>query len=178
MTTRFIARLSLAAALMGAATGAFAQDKMDKAAQTFMTMAIQGNLAEVSMGQLAQKQGESDAVRSFGQQLVTDHTAANQKATSVASQMGMTPPSEPSKKQQAEAAKMAKMSGAAFDRAFAQHMVADHKMEIAAHKKAAKMKNETVARYAMESLPVLEQHLQTAQSLTKAGGKGAGKPAM
>jgi putative membrane protein len=177
MTSQFIVRVSLAVALMGAATGAFAQQKMDKAAQTFMTKAIQGNLAEVAMGQLAQKQGESAEVKSFGQQLVTDHSAANQKATSLASGMGMTPPTEPSKKHQAEAAKMAKMSGAAFDRAFAQHMVADHKMEIAEHRRAAKMKNDAVAAYATESLPILEQHLQTAQSLTKAGAKG-GKPSM
>jgi putative membrane protein len=133
------------------------------------------------MGQLAQKQGESDAVRSFGQKLVADHSAANQKAASIASQIGVTPPTEPSKKHQSDAAKMAKMSGAAFDRAFARHMVTDHKMEIAAHKRAAKMKNDAVASYATESLPVLEQHLQTAESLSKAGGKAggkAGKPSM
>jgi putative membrane protein len=177
MTSQFIVRVSLAVALMGAATGAFAQQKMDKAAQTFMTKAIQGNLAEVAMGQLAQKQGESDAVRSFGQKLVADHSAANQKATSVASGTGVTPPTEPSKKHQSDAAKMAKMSGAEFDRAFARHMVADHKMEIAAHKRAAKMKNDAVAAYATESLPVLEQHLQTAESLSKASGK-TGKPSM
>jgi putative membrane protein len=178
MIYRFIAHVSLAAALFGAATGAFAQDKADKAAQTFMTKAIQGNHAEVAMGQLAQQQGESAEVKSFGQKLVSDHSAANQKAMSLASQMGMTPPSEPSKKHQSEAAKLAKMSGAAFDRAFARHMVTDHKMEIAEHRRAAKMKNEAVARYAAESLPILEQHLQTAESLTKAGGKAGGKPAM
>src|SRR5215213_10068928 len=115
MSSQFVVRVSLAVALMGAATGAVAQEKADKASQAFMSMAIEGNLAEVAMGQLAQKQGESADVKSFGQ-----------------------------------------------------HMVADHKMEIAAHKRATKMKNEAVASYATESLPVLEQHLQTAQSLSKA----------
>jgi putative membrane protein len=177
MTKTFIVRISLATALMCAATGAWAQAKADKASQTFMSKAIEGNLAEVAMGQLAQKQGESDAVRSFGQQLVTDHSAANQKAMSLASGMGMTPPTEPSKKHQSEAAKMAKMSGAAFDRAFATHMVADHRMAIADHRKGAKMKDSAVAGYATEVLPTLEKHLETAQSLSKAGGKG-GKPAM
>jgi putative membrane protein len=184
MTKAFIMRVSLAGALMcAAAAGAWAQGKQaaqgkpNKAAQTFVTKAVQGNLAEVSMGQLAQQKGNSDGVRSFGQQLVTDHSAANQKLTSLASGMGVTPPTEPSKKHQSDAAKMAKMSGAAFDRAFARHMVTDHKMEIAAHKRAAKMKNQAVAAYATESLPILEQHLQTAESLSKAGGK-AGKPSM
>ena len=100
MTNGLIVRVSLAAVLMCSAGGAWAQgktDKADKASQTFITKAIQGNLAEVSMGQLAQQQGNSAEVKSFGQQLVTDHSAANQRATSLASQMGVTPPSEPTK---------------------------------------------------------------------------------
>ena len=145
MTKSFVLGVSLATALACAATGAWAQTKPDKAAQTFVTKAVQGNLAEVSMGQLAQEKGDSDGVRSFGQQLVTDHTAANKRAVSIASEMGMTPPSEPSAKQTAEAEKMGKMSGAAFDRAFVRHMLADHRKEIAAYRKAGKMKNEAAA---------------------------------
>ena len=175
MTKSFVVGVSLATALACAATGAWAQTKPDKAAQTFVTKAVQGNLAEVSMGQLAQEKGDSDGVRSFGQQLVTDHTAANKRAVSIASEMGMTPPSEPSAKQTSEAEKMAKMSGAAFDRAFVQHMLADHRKEIAAYRKAGKMKNEATAAYATETLPTLEKHLETAQSLAKASGKGSGK---
>ena len=187
MRSRLMVRAGLAAVLMCSASMAWAQGKpdkggkADKAAQTFMMKAIQGNLAEVSMGQLAQQQAESEEVRSFGKQLVTDHSAANQRAMAVAAQMGMTPPTEPSKKDRSEQAKMAKMSGAAFDRAFAKHMVADHKMEIAEHKRAAKMKNNAVAGYATESLPALEKHLEMAQAMTKdkskSGGKGGGKDA-
>ena len=167
--------VSLAAALMCAAGGARAQGKPDKAAQTFITKAVQGNLAEVSMGQLAQKQGDSAEVKSFGQQLVADHSAANQKATAVAGQLGVKAPSEPSKKQMADHHKLMKLSGAAFDRQFATMMNADHKKAIADYKKAAKMKNDAVAGYATESLPVLEKHLQTAQAFSKAAGKGGGK---
>ena len=186
MTKRLILRVGLAAALVCSATGAWAQSKaqgkgQDKAAQTFMTKAIQGNLAEVSMGQLAQQKGESEGVRSYGQQLVADHTAANTRATALASQMGMTPPAEPSKKQVSDHHKLMKLSGAAFDRAFAQHMAADHRKEIAEHRKAAKMKNDAAASYASETLPVLEKHLEMAQALSKGSAKGggkAGKPAM
>ena len=137
MTKSFVLGVSLATALACAATGAWAQTKPDKAAQTFVTKAVQGNLAEVSMGQLAQEKGDSDGVRSFGQQLVADHTAANKRAVSIASEMGMTPPAEPSAKQTSEAEKMGKMSGAAFDRAFVRHMLADHRKEIAAYRRAA-----------------------------------------
>jgi len=67
----------------------FAQDK---ASQKFLKEAIEGNLAEVQMGQLAEKNGKSDGVRPFGQMLQKDHSEANQKATTAANQMGVSPP--------------------------------------------------------------------------------------
>ena len=66
-----------------------------KSNQEFLTDAIQGNLVEISLGQLAQKNAGSDGVRSFGQMLVQDHSAANEKATSLAQTQGVTPPTEP-----------------------------------------------------------------------------------
>jgi putative membrane protein len=48
----------------------------DKPSETFLKKAIEGNFAEVSMGDLAQKNGQSDDVKSFGKMLSTDHAAA------------------------------------------------------------------------------------------------------
>jgi predicted outer membrane protein len=74
--------LILCAALVGLISApALAQDK---ASQKFITEAIQGNFAEVAMGQLAQQNGERSDVKSYGQMLVTDHGAANQKAIEAA----------------------------------------------------------------------------------------------
>ena len=66
-----------------------------KSDTTFLTDAIQINLAEISVGDLAQKNGGSDDVKSFGKMLVDDHTASNTKATSLAQSNGVTPPTEP-----------------------------------------------------------------------------------
>ena len=48
--------------------------------ETFLKKAIECNFAEVSMGDLAQKNGQSDDIKSYGKMLSTDHSAANQKA--------------------------------------------------------------------------------------------------
>jgi Domain of unknown function (DUF4142) len=61
-----------------------------------------------------------------------------QKAADVANSLGMTPPTEPSKKQKADYDKMSKMSGAQFDKAFAAHMVADHKKDIKEYERASR----------------------------------------
>jgi putative membrane protein len=97
---------------------------------------------------------------------VNDHGAANQKATQAAQSLGLNPPSGPNKKQQADHDKMAKLKGDSFDRMFGQHMVADHKKDIAAYQKATK-KKDAAGQYAQESIPTLQKHLEAAQSLGK-----------
>src|SRR5215467_10102578 len=159
MRKTFFAGAALAALLVGGA--ALAQDK---ASQSFLTEAIQGNLAEVQMGQLAQKNGSSDAVKQFGQMLVKDHGESNQKAMSVASSMGVTAPTQPNSKQKATYNRLAKLTGNQFDRAFAKDMVADHKADIRAFERES-TKNDAAGSYAKETLPTLRKHLQAAESL-------------
>jgi putative membrane protein len=138
----------------------------DKASQKFLTEAIQGNFAEVAMGQLAQQNGERSDVKAYGQMLATDHAGANQKATEAAKAINVTPPTGPSDKQKADMAKMEKQKGAAFDKAFAHHMVADHKKDIAAYQKESK-KTDAAGQYAKDTLPTLQKHLESAQALEK-----------
>jgi putative membrane protein len=139
----------------------------DKASETFLKKAIEGNYAEISMGDLAQKKGQSDAAKSFGKMLSTDHAAANDKALDAAKTMGMTAPTGPSPKQKAYYDKMAKMSDARFDKMFAKHMVADHKKDIAEYKKEAKMKD-AAGEYSGGQIDTLQKHLETAKSLESA----------
>src|SRR5262249_41035272 len=155
--------VALFGALSCAAPAAWAQQ--NKADQQFLTKAIEGNLAEVEMGQLAQQKGNSDGVRSFGKTLEQDHAAANQKALAAAKEVGLTPPTEPSKKQKAEYDRMSKMSGEKFDREFVKHMVDDHKKDIKEFQQEAKKGNSASARFANDVLPDLQKHLDTAQGL-------------
>ena len=143
-------------------SAAFAQN--DAATKKFLTQAIEGNYAEVSMGDLAQKNGQSDGVKSFGKMLSTDHDAANQKATDAAKSIGITPPTGPNAKQKADYSKMSKTSGIDFDKMFATHMIADHQKDIAEYKKASKMKD-AAGEYASGEVDTLQKHLGTAKSL-------------
>ena len=155
--------LSLAAAVLLSLSVSAASAK-DKPSEAFLKKAIEGNYAEVSMGDLAQKNGQSDGVKSFGKMLSTDHAAANQKATDAAKGMGLNSPTGPNAKQKADYDKMSKLSGAAFDKMFAAHMVADHQKDIAECKKEAKMKD-AAGEYASGQIDTLQKHLDTAKSL-------------
>jgi putative membrane protein len=150
---------------------AFAQDEQ---AKSFLVEAIEGNLAEVQMGQLAQKLASTTAVRAFGQMLEQDHTVANQKARAAASAMQVKPPTQPNSKQKADYDRLSQLIGTAFDEQFADHMVMDHKEDIQKYEKAAAMNN-PAGTYAKEALPTLRKHEQNAQSLKSATTGGAAR---
>ena len=155
--------VSLGTATLMAISIATASAK-DKPSETFLKKAIEGNFAEVSMGDLAQKNGQSDEVRSYGKMLSIDHAAANQKAMDAAKGLGVNPPTGPNAKQKADFDKMSKMSGTDFDKMFAKHMVADHQKDIAEYKKAEKHKD-AGGEYAAGQIDTLQKHLEAAKSL-------------
>lgn len=159
--------LGLAMALAAASGSVQAQTKRStqNAEQKFMTQAIQADLAEIQMGKLAQQKGGTPEVKQFGQRLVSDHSADLEKAKSVAQSMGMTPPAQPSAKQKADYKKMSGLSGKRFDQQFARDMVQDHKKDVSKFQQESK-KSGPAANYAQQALPVLQQHLKIAQSLT------------
>jgi putative membrane protein len=130
-------------------------------------MAIQGDIAEVQAGQLAEKDGASAGVREFGQTLAKDHTKAKAQAVAVAKELKIEPPTKPTAEAQAEHEKLAAMSGAAFDKAFVEAMIDGHKKTIDAFEKEAQARDGKASALAKEQLPVLKKHLGIAQSLQK-----------
>jgi putative membrane protein len=142
------------------------QAQPDKASQTFIKNAMQGNLAEIDVGKLAQEKGQNDAVKKFGVMLTKDHSAANVKATEVAGQLNVTPPSGSSLTQKATYAKLKMLSGSSFDKSFAKSMVSDHESDIKEYEKQAQ-KTDAAGAFAKETLPTLKKHLQEAQQLQK-----------
>lgn len=142
--------------------------KLSKADQTFLKEAIQGDMAEVQMGQLAQQKGQAEDVKQFGQMLQQDHGQHLQQAQQQAQQFGVTPPTEPSAEAKKMHEKLSKLSGAQFDKQFAKDMVADHKKDIAKYQKQAKGKG-PLASFAEQTIPTLQKHLQTAQQIENKG---------
>lgn len=132
----------------------------------FMNKAMQGDLAEIQIGKLAQQKGATEKVKQFGEKLVADHSANLEKAKSVAQSMGMTPPTTPNVAQKASYDRLNKLSGSKFDRKFAAHMVQDHKNDIKEFRHQSK-KSGASADFARQTAPKLQQHLRIAESLAR-----------
>ena len=91
----------------------------------FLREAIERNLAEVQMGQLAAQRTQSDAVRMFGEALRQDHSDALQRTKRIAEAMKVAAPTQPSADARRKYAALAKLSGRDFDAAFARQAVSD-----------------------------------------------------
>lgn len=158
-----VAVLALTSAL--AMTGLHAQNsKPSTADKSFVKQAIQADMAEVKIGQLAEQKGGDQKVKQFGQTLVSDHGKNLQKAKSLAQSMDVTPPDAVNAEQRATYEKLSKLSGQRFDQEFAQHMVQDHKKDISKFEQESR-KSGPVAEFAQTTLPTLKEHLQIAESL-------------
>ncbi len=57
--------------------------------KAFMKKAARGGIMEVAMGNLADQNGQSEDVKSFGKRMVTDHSKANEELKSIAEKKGV-----------------------------------------------------------------------------------------
>ena len=132
----------------------------------FIKKAAQGGLAEVELGKLATEKAASPEVKQFGQRMVDDHGKANDQLKQVASQKGITVPEKLNAKDAATKARLEKLSGKAFDRAYMQDMVADHTKDVSEFRTESKSaKDPDVKSFASQTLPTLKDHLKEAKSI-------------
>ena len=144
----------------------------------FAREAAAGGLAEVKLGQLAVDKGNSDVVKTFGQKMVDDHSKANSELQSVAAKSNISLPTAASPADQATYDRLSKLSGGAFDRAYARDMVQDHIHDFAAFKQEANYgKDPAIKAFASATLPTLTDHLKMARDMKLAVAGTAKAPA-
>jgi len=159
-------------------TGQTAGQTTDKMAadQKFIHEAAVGGMAEVELGKLAQQNGSSAEVKSFGQRMVDDHSKANDELKTLAQSKNVTLPTELDAKHKALHDRLAKLQGAQFDRAYMQAMVQDHKKDVSEFRReSTSAKDPDVKSFASKTLPTLEEHLKLAESTDKAVGTSGTK---
>ncbi len=139
---------------------------MSMSDKKFVRDAAQGGMAEVELGRLAAEKATSDDVKKFGQRMVDDHSKANDELKQIATSQGIDLPQDMSSKDKALKARLSKLSGASFDKAYMESMVKDHKTDVADFtKESGSGKNDAIKQFATSTLPTLKDHLQEAQRI-------------
>jgi Predicted outer membrane protein len=126
----------------------------------FMTEAAQGGMAEVELGKLAASKATSPEVKKFGQQMVTDHTKANNDLKALAAKKGMKLPAEVDSEAKSTMEDLKGRTGADFDKEYVENMYEDHKKDVADFQDEAKNASDPdVKAFASKTLPTLQKHL-------------------
>jgi putative membrane protein len=128
MLTRILA--ASAALLLGSGL-AMAQGAKLNDAQIAHVAYTAGQI-DIAAGKLALQKSKNKEVRAFAQDMVRDHTAVNQKALALVKKLKVTPEDNATSKSLSQQAKgtlasLKKLTGAAFDKAYADNEVEYHK---------------------------------------------------
>ena len=96
---------------------------------------VTANQVDIDAGKLAESHGSSAEVKSFGKQMVTDHTGVNKQATALVTKLKVTPQDNPTAQSlksggEKNVANLKSLKGAAFDKAYVDNEVAYHQQVI------------------------------------------------
>lgn len=185
MTARRISLVLGSVLLAGVSFGAIAQDgtAQDTSARTshgmrsdgsqdamFMREAAAANMAEIQAGRIALEKSGDAQVRQLAQRIVDDHTKAGDQLMSIAQRKQVSLPTEPMPMQRQEADHLKSLSGSAFDQAYAEAMVKDHRDAIKLFvMESANGSDPELKQFASTTLPALKMHLQMAEQLPGGG---------
>jgi putative membrane protein len=143
-----------------------------RATADYVEKAAIGNLFEIQSSALALKQADSSAVKTFAQQMITDHTNAGkalEAGVTSASQQATQIPNKLDKAHEAKLNDLRKMTGRDFDAAYIKAQLAGHQEALKLHRDyAQKGDNAVLKKTAANAADITEHHLQTLQQISQA----------
>ncbi|HVZ35691.1 MAG TPA: DUF4142 domain-containing protein, partial [Polyangiaceae bacterium] len=135
---------------------------------TFVKKAALDGMTEVELGKIAASKAQDEKVKQFASRMVADHTKANEELASIAKKKGMKMPTSLDAEHQTMVQGLNAKSGAAFDKAYSEHMDADHAKAVAMFQGAVTGSDPDLAAFAKKTLPTLQEHKQMATRLASA----------
>jgi len=157
---------SASATTTGVAGGT--RSEMTNEDKEFVTMAGMGGLAEMQMANLALQKASSVDVKAFAQRMITDHSKSNAEIAEFATTKGLALATELGGEPRSAFEHLSSLSGAAFDKAYMQHMVEDHEKDVAEFDKASTSASDAdLKAWAGRTLPTLKEHLELAKQTAR-----------
>jgi putative membrane protein len=140
----------------------------------FLLEAAMGNQWEIELSRLAQQKSQDPQVKELAQMMVSEHTAAQQKLTTLANQWGMDLPTSLPAGKQRKLDAIGSLPAEKFDSCYVLMLKADHASAItsyADHQVA--LEDQSVKSYIGEVLPKLKMHGQHVVDVARAKDFGA-----
>lgn len=141
---------------------------MANSADEYVMNAAMGDLYEIESSNLALEKSESDNVRQFAQQMITDHTDTTARLNSTVASAGLqiTPPAYLDTRRSGMINSLRNLSGEEFDRAYIEQQMIAHQEALLLHSGfAASGDNDELRTLASEIAPKIQSHLEMLNSM-------------
>lgn len=134
------------------------------------SVAVTANQIDVNYGKIALKKAKSPEAKQFAQTMINDHESIIKQATDLAAKLGVTPKDNAVTQsllsgEKEMTAKLNKLSGAAFDKAYIDNEVAYHDAVISSVKNILipQSQNQELKDLLIKVSPLLDHHLEMAK---------------
>lgn len=169
--TKWSASLALALAMMS--TAAYAQDETPQLTDPeIASVAVTANQVDIYYGNIALKKTKDKDVKHFAQTMINDHSSIIKQAVDLATKLGVTPKDNDVSKslvkgQKATAAKLNKLRGKAFDKAYIDNEVTYHEAVISTVMNVLipQTDNKQLKDLLKKVMPLLNHHLEMAKKV-------------
>ncbi len=139
----------------------------------WLNYAATDNQGEIQESLLAEKKAHSLALKAFVRLMVDDHIQVESRLAALVNALAVDVPNGPGQKNAKTIADLEKLQGEEFDRRFIAEQIEDHRDDVKKFSDQIKStQNEDVRRYAIETLPILKQHLALAEAVQASIGGG------
>ena len=155
----------------GAGTGSMEATNEPKNDTEIMSLISQSNDAEVSSSNLALKNASNAQVKSFAQQMISDHTAMQKQGATIGKSLGASGTGSDSTQSKMDAMNdtmndLKDKKGADFDKAYMDMQVQAHQKTLADLQSfEGKAQNADLKKMITGAIPKVQAHLQKAQQL-------------
>lgn len=148
--------MSTGAQSAGAMTPSATLNDTDK---LFMLRSAQGDMAEISTGQMALKKSKSDQTKQVAQTIIMGHSASLKEGMGLAVLLGLPSPKGPNVVDMIMAQKLSSLSGKDFDKQYLAGQQVDHENTVALYgMELSQGQDPQVKAFAAKYLPGVEGH--------------------
>ena len=140
----------------------------------YVEKAAIGDMFEVQSSQVALGKTKDPSLRRFAEHMVNDHARLSHKLhdTLKAANIAATPPGKLDQAHEEKLDRLRNASGDQFDREYREMQLQGHQEALKLHGDYSKNgDNEALKRFASETAPVVQQHLNEIQALNKTGAR-------
>jgi putative membrane protein len=133
----------------------------------FLKAAMERQMAEVLIGELAARRAATSAMKQFAGRIVNDYARLNDELNRIAAFKGVRFPARLTSEDQAAYDFLSSLTGAEFDQTYADRTLVRRGAELAElQDEAANGAHPEIKRFAQHTLAIVEEHLRLIQNAT------------